>query len=87
MGKPWALPKPEDLGTLSQTLLRGLLKEKSPKNLQDLNPIEFMSLTLYCTDSSVAVFRVAISGCSASNPVQRDWHGGNLLPRLISATG
>ena len=27
----------KDLGTLSQTLLRGLLKENSPKNLQDLD--------------------------------------------------
>ena len=56
-------PKPEDLGTLSQALLRGLLKEKSPKNLQDLELRGFLPLFFCGADFSVAVFRATISGC------------------------
>ena len=52
--------KGKDLGTLSQALLRGLLKEKSPKNPQDLNPIGFWVLSLRCADFGVAVYVLRI---------------------------
>ena len=53
----------KDLGTLSQALLRKLLKKFS-KDFQNFNPIGFWVLFLRGTDFGVAVFRAANSGCS-----------------------
>ena len=53
----------KDLGTLSQTLLRKLLKKFS-KDFQNFNPIGFWVLFLRCANFGVAVCRDAISGCS-----------------------
>ena len=53
----------QDLGTLSQALLRKLLKKFS-KDFQNFNPIGFWVLFLRCANFGVAVCRAAISGCS-----------------------
>ena len=69
----------KDLGTLSRTLLRKLLKKFS-KDFQNFNLIGFWVLSLYCADFDVAVFRDAISGCSEPNPVERDLGACALSP-------
>ena len=69
----------KDLGTLSQTLLKNFLKEVF-KNFKNFNSIGFWALFLHCADFGVAIFRATISGCSETNPVERDWHGCRLSP-------
>ena len=55
----------EDLGALPRTLLRGLLKEKSPKNLQDLHSKGIFALCFsFVQILGVAGFRATNSGCS-----------------------
>ena len=69
----------KDLGTLSQALLRKLLKKFS-KNFQNFNTIGFRIFSLLSTDFGAAVFRAAISGCYEPNPVQRDLDGCRFSP-------
>ena len=70
----------KDLGTLSQTLLRKLLERSFLRTFKNFKQGDFRSLLFVCTDFGVAVFRATISGCSETNPVQRDWHGLRLSP-------
>ena len=53
----------QDLGTLSQALLRKILKKFS-KDFQNFNPTGFLILSLHCANFDVAVCRAANSGCS-----------------------
>ena len=62
----------EDLGTLSQALLRKLLERSFLRTFKNFKQGDFRSLLFCCADFGVAVFRAAISGCSEPNPVQRD---------------
>ena len=54
----------QDLGALPQSPLRGLLKEKSPKNLQDLQLRGLLIYPYVVQILSIAVFRATNSGCS-----------------------
>ena len=57
--RPWALPKPEDLGTLSQALLRKLLK-KFPKNFQNFNQGGFYPYVYVVRILYVAIYKLRI---------------------------
>ena len=73
----------KDLGTLSQTLLENFLKEvfKTFKNFKQGGFYPYVYVVLiFCSRLSATH-----SGCYEANPVQRDWHGGNLLRRLAAS--
>ena len=53
----------EDLGTLSQTLLKNFLKEVF-KNFKNFNQGDFCPLLFVVQILSAAIFRAANSGCS-----------------------
>ena len=54
----------EDLGTLSQTLLRKLLERSFLRTFKNFKQGDFRSLLFVCADFGAAVFRATISGCS-----------------------
>ena len=78
--KGYSRQETEDLGRCPNPL-RKLLKKFS-KDFQNFNPIGFWVLFLRCANFGVAVCRVAISGCSEPNPVER-----NLGAYALYATG
>ena len=70
----------EDLGTLSQTLLRKLLERSFLRTFKNFKQGDFCSLLFCCADSDAAVCRATNSGCSEPNPVQRDLYSCRFSP-------
>ena len=68
--------KAKTLGLCPKPCLGDFLRRSPLRTFKTFNAIGFMSLSFRCANSDVAISRATNSGCSAPNPVQRDWQGG-----------
>ena len=72
------------MGLCPKPCLGDFLRRSPLRTFKTFNARGFLILFFYCADFGVAVCRATISGCSETNPVERDLDNG--LP-FLSATG